>query len=471
MARILCVDDENAALQMMEMALQDGGHITVGVRNAEAALTVLDRGGVDLVISDYRMPGTSGLSLLRRLREQGNSIPVILVTGHASIEHAVTAMKEGAVDYITKPLQADALRLAVEGALHVVRLERENAHLREEVSKLRSTARIIGESTSLRQILSTIEVVAPTRSTVLLEGESGTGKELLARAVHDQSDRRDGPFISINCAAMPENLVESTLFGHEKGSFTGAHKRVEGAFERADGGTLLLDEVTEMRLETQAKLLRVLQEQEFERVGGTRTLKVDVRIVATTNRDMAELVQERVFREDLFYRLTVVPLKVPPLRDRQGDLPLLVQYFAQRTAQDLGRPMPRVSSEALEFLAEHPWPGNIRELSHAVERAVILNQGLTLSVASFKRTGLGGGATWGNGGGIVIGEEGPLEDPTIPDGVTLRLGSYLVSEAEQELIALALAACNQNKTHAAELLGMNVRTLRKKLNTPSDTPS
>lgn len=465
MARILCVDDQDAALQIMEMALQAGGHSTVGVRNAEAALSVLDRGGVDLVVSDYRMPGTSGLALLRRLREQGNHVPLIIVTGHASIEHAVTAMKEGAVDYITKPLQADALRLAVEGALHVVRLEKENADLRDEVLKLRGSKRIVGESTSLRQILSTIGVIAPTRSTVLLQGESGTGKELLARAVHDQSDRKDGPFISINCAALPDNLVESTLFGHEKGAFTGAHKRVEGAFERADGGTLLLDEVTEMRLETQAKLLRVLQEQEFERVGGTRTLKVDVRIVATTNRDMAELVQEKVFREDLYYRLSVVPLWVPPLRDRQGDLPLLVQHFALRAAEDIGRPIPTIAPEALDFLSAHSWPGNIRELSHAVERAVILNQGPTLSVAAFKKTGFASAPTSEMGGGN--GGSGLETDEA--ESVTLHLGSFQVSEAERELIELAMKASGQNKTHAAQLLGINVRTLRKKLNEPSDT--
>ncbi len=451
----------------MEMALQEGGHVTLGVRNAEAALALLDRGGVDLIISDYRMPGVSGLALLRRLKEQGTKVPLILVTGHASIEHAVTAMKEGAVDYITKPLQADALRLAAEGALHVVRLEKENAHLRDEVSKLRSSARIVGDSPALRQILQTIAVVAPTRSTVLLEGESGTGKELLARMIHDQSQRHEGPFVSINCAAMPENLVESTLFGHEKGAFTGAHKRVEGAFERADGGTLLLDEVTEMRVETQAKLLRVLQEQEFERVGGIKTLKVDVRIVATTNRDMMELVRERLFREDLYYRLTVVPIRIPPLRERHGDLPLLVQHFARHTAQEVGRPVPSISSEAMEFLSRHHWPGNIRELSHSVERAVILTQGPSLTVASFSKTGLGAGA--GSSSDSVPGPTPSAGDGDLSSGIVLQLDSYQVVEAERELIWLAMKESDQNKTHAAELLGINVRTLRKKLNAPSDT--
>jgi len=464
-AKILCVDDEVAALERMEATLAEVGHVTVGVDNAEAALNVLARGHIDLVVSDYRMPDGSGLGLLQAMVEGGIPAPLIMVTGHGSIEHAVSAMKEGAVDYITKPWNPEALRIAVDQALQLVRLRRENEQLRQELSKLRSTGHIIGDSSALRGVLETIGLVAPTRSTVLLMGESGTGKELLARTLHDQSERSDGPFISINCAAIPENLVESTLFGHERGAFTGAHRRVEGAFERADKGTLLLDEVTEMRLETQAKLLRVLQEQEFERVGGSRPLKVDVRIVATTNRNMEELVREGLFREDLFYRLTVVPLRVPPLRERREDIPLLVRHFVAKVAQENGRSPLLVSEGALDVLLDHDWPGNVRELSHAVERAVILEQGDSLTAAAFRGAGLGvpTTSTPGSLNGRTEGREAGLDE------VFLRLNSHRLDEAEEELIRLAMSASEENKTHAASLLGINVRTLRKKLNQPADT--
>ena len=467
MAKILCVDDELAALRTLERALEGTGHQTVGVENLDAAITVLERGGIDLVVSDYRMPGGSGLDLLQAISERALDTPLIMVTGYGSIEHAVAAMKEGAVDYITKPWTSDELRIAVEQALEMVRLREENARLKAEISRLRSGARIVGESDSLRHVLETIGLVAPTRSTVLLTGESGTGKELLARTVHDQSERRDGPFISINCAAMPENLVESTLFGHERGAFTGAHRRVEGAFERADKGTLLLDEVTEMRLETQAKLLRVLQEQEFERVGGGRTLKVDVRIVATTNRDMEELVREGHFREDLFYRLSVVPLRVPSLRERRDDIPLLVRHFVDKAAREIGRPALTVSRDAMEMLLSHHWPGNIRELSHSVERAVIFEQGSTLTLAAFRRTGLGSGYVARPSEADVALAAANGDEPL--SGVFLKLNSHRLDEAEDELIRLAMSASDENKTHAANLLGINVRTLRKKLNQPADT--
>jgi len=467
LAKILCVDDEVAALERVEAALAAVGHTTVGVSNAEAALNVLARGDVDLVISDYRMPDGSGLGLLQSMVEGGVEAPLIMVTGHGSIEHAVAAMKDGAVDYITKPWTPEGLRIAVDQALQMVRLRRENAQLRQEISQLRGGGRIIGDSSGLRQVLETIALVAPTRSTVLLTGESGTGKELLARTLHDQSERREAPFISINCAAIPENLVESTLFGHERGAFTGAHRRVEGAFERADKGTLLLDEVTEMRLETQAKLLRVLQEQEFERVGGSRSLKVDVRIVGTTNRNMEELVREGLFREDLFYRLTVVPLRVPPLRERKQDIPLLVRHFVSRVASENGRGTLAVSEGALALLMAHDWPGNVRELGHTVERAVILEPGSSLTASAFRRAGLG--AQPPTAGVTPAHPRSEGREPDL-DGVFLNLNSHRLDEAEEELIRLAMSASDENKTHAADLLGINVRTLRKKLNQPADTP-
>ena len=465
MARILCVDDERAALERVEAALTQVGHDTVKVENIDAALNVLSRGDVDLVLSDYRMPDGSGIGLLRAMAEQGLDTPLIMVTGHGSIEHAVESMKEGAVDYLTKPWTAEGLRIAVDRALRVVRLSRENEALRQEITKLKVGHSIVGDSPQLRQVLETIGLVAPTRSTVLLTGESGTGKEVLAKTLHEQSERREGPFICINCAAIPDNLVESTLFGHERGAFTGAHRRVEGAFERADRGTLLLDEVTEMRLDTQAKLLRVLQEQEFERVGGSGPVKVDVRILATTNRDMEDFVREGRFREDLFYRLSVVPLRVPPLRERRDDIPLLVRHFAAKVAAANGRPVPTVSDAALDVLMAHDWPGNVRELSHAVERAVVLEPGDALTVAALRRAGVGPASA-----GHLVEGNGPSrrEAPGL-DGVFLHLNTHRLDEAEQELIRLAMSATDENKTHAAGLLGINVRTLRKKLNQPADT--
>ena len=303
MATILCVDDEPSVLMILEDALVRAGHESVGARSVADAMDVLARGGVDLIISDYRMPGQTGLEFLGILSREGYDVPLIMLTGHASIEHAVASIKAGAIDYITKPIRAQQLELAVDMALEFVRLRRENAALKRELMEFRSERQIIGESAAIRRIQQTVAMAAPTRASVLLQGESGTGKELFARAVHDQSDRRDGPFIQLNCAAMPEGLIESVLFGHEKGAFTGAVKRVEGAFERAHRGTLLLDEVSEMRLDLQAKLLRVLQEREFERVGGTSSIRVDVRVIATTNRDLGEDAAAGTFRQDLYYRL------------------------------------------------------------------------------------------------------------------------------------------------------------------------
>ena len=460
MATILCVDDEAASVLILEDALQRAGHRTIGVHNVQAALNVLARGGVDLIVSDYRMPEETGLEFLADLEREGLDVPLVMVTGHASIEHAVAAIKAGAVDYITKPVRPQQLELAVAQALEFTRLKRENAVLREEVSQFRSSRAIIGESTSLKRILETVNTVAPTRATVLFQGESGTGKELLARTVHNLSDRRDGPFISINCAALPENLVESTLFGHEKGAFTGAVKQVKGAFERAHGGTLLLDEVSEMRIDLQSKLLRVLQEQEFERVGGTAPVKVDVRIVATTNRDLAEYSAAGAFREDLYYRLAVVPFQVPPLRERMEDIPLLVQYFAARAAKDVGRTITHITPECIDLLQDYDWPGNLRELSHAVERAVILTPGGTLTPESFDRSRFGLAPGTGRGPGSGPSASAPRAQGA-PEG-TLNL-----ADMESVLIERALEATENNRTRAAELLGISVRTLRNKLNNPS----
>lgn len=474
MATILIVDDESAPLQVMEAAVRNAGHHPIPVRNVDAALKVLARGGIDLIISDYRMPGTTGLEFLAILEEKGIDVGLIMVTGYASIEHAVSAIRAGAVDYITKPIRSAQLHLAIDQALELLRLQAENEQLRREVVEFQSGREIIGDSEPLARLLETVRAVALSRVAVLLEGESGTGKELVARAVHNFSDRASGPFVSINCAALPETLVESILFGHEKGAFTGAVQTVKGAFERAHRGTLLLDEISEMRIDLQAKLLRVLQEREFERVGGTVPIRSDVRIVATTNRDLEKEVAEGRFREDLYYRLSVVPLRIPPLRDRLDDIPKLVGYFARRTAAELGRPVKTVSRAALEALQGHDWPGNVRELSHAVERAVLLAKGDRLEPEDFETPyGAGGRTALGTRPhGLARGPSSPGGDPgpTGGDGadapVRVVLDTLNLAEAESVLIQRALSATGENRTKAADLLGINVRTLRSKLNRP-----
>jgi DNA-binding NtrC family response regulator len=469
MATILHVDDEPSISLILQDTLERAGHTAIGVRSVPEALQVLARGEVDLIVSDYRMPGLTGLEFLSLLQREGYETPLIMLTGHASIEHAVASIKAGAIDYITKPVRPEQLKLAVEQALEFVRLRRENESLRREVMEFRNERQIIGESAAIRRILQTVAMAAPTRATVLLQGESGTGKELFARAIHDQSERRERPFIKLNCAALPEGLVESALFGHEKGAFTGAIKRVEGAFERAHRGTLLLDEISEMRLDLQAKLLRVLQEQEFERVGGTQPIQVDVRIIATTNRDLAEEAAAGTFRQDLYYRLSTIPVQIPPLRDRPEDIPLLAYRFALRTGAETGKPINGLDPETIRILQRYPWRGNVRELQHAVERAVILSTADVLQPSAFD------------------GERFGLTDsvhstalPDVPVRVSAGEGAMLtgngdqtvvlhtlnVGEAESILIEKALSVTGNNRTKAAELLGMSVRTLRNKLNTP-----
>jgi DNA-binding NtrC family response regulator len=473
MATILYVDDEPAIGLILEDTLERAGHAAVGARNVPEALQALARGNVDLIISDYRMPGLSGLEFLELLQQEGYDVPLIMLTGHATIEHAVTAIKAGAVDYITKPVRPDQLERSVAQALEVLRLRRENDALRREVMEFRNERTIIGESARIRRLLQTVSTAAPTRATVLLEGESGTGKELFARAIHDLSDRRDRAFIKLNCAALPEGLVESALFGHEKGAFTGAIKRVEGAFERAHQGTLLLDEVSEMRLDLQAKLLRVLQEQEFERVGGSTPIKVDVRIIATTNRNLANFAAEGRFRQDLFFRLSVIPIALPPLRERPGDIPLLAHRFAQRTATEMGKEIRGLAPETLEMLQRYDWPGNVRELQHAVERAVILSTEPVLQPSAFD--GLRFGLT-ARGTGPVPPRAPLPASASDGNGVAdassgaLVLTSLDVGEAEARLIARALEVSGGNRTRAAELLGISVRTLRNKLNAPRREP-
>ena len=470
MATILCLDDEPAIGLILQDTLERAGHEAVSAHNVPQALQALQAGTIDLIISDYRMPGLTGLEFLALLRQEGYETPLIMLTGYGSIEHAVAAIKAGAIDYITKPVRPEQLELAVNQALEVVRLRRENERLRKEVMEYRNERQIIGDSPAIRRVLQTVATAAPTRATVLLEGESGTGKELFARAIHAQSDRREGPFIKLNCAALPEGLIESALFGHEKGAFTGAIKRVEGAFERAHGGTLLLDEISEMRLDLQAKLLRVLQEQEFERVGGSVAIKVDVRIIATTNRDLAAYSAAGHFRQDLYYRLGVIPVRLPPLRERKEDIPLLAYRFASHYCHEIGKDVKGISPQALELLQQYDWPGNVRELQHAVERAVILSNEPLIPVHAFDGQRFGLSGAWSGPvparismDFLTAGVGSNTATMAVPEGAVV-LTSLNVGEAESKLIARALEVSNGNRTRASDLLGMSVRTLRNKLN-------
>ena len=456
--RILCVDDDAQILSILTTTLRRRGHDAIGAANAGEAFRIVEAGGVDLVISDFQMPGITGLELLEMLRSGGHDVPLIMLTGLASIEHAVQAMRAGATDYLAKPFDSPQLGLAVDKALEVGRLRRENEALRQEVSANRGTRRILGNSAPIRQVLQLIERAATTRATVLLSGESGTGKELVARAIHDASDRRSKAFITLNCAALPPGLIESALFGHERGAFTGAFKRVLGAFERANGGTLLLDEITEMRIELQAKLLRVLQEQEFERVGGSAPISVDVRVIATTNRAIEQEVAANRFRQDLYYRIKVLAIELPTLRERRDDIPLLANQFAAQSAAELGKAFEGFSPAAMASLEAREWPGNVRELQHAVERGVILATEPVLQAYLFDAAPKRVPSAAIEASDARHGEAGRP--------IRIELDGYNLGAAEDLLIQRALAASGNNRRKAAELLGITDRTLRKRLNTP-----
>jgi two-component system response regulator HydG len=353
----------------------------VQAEDGQADLNVLRQGDVDLLLADLRMPGLDGLELLRAAKLLTPEVEVIVLSGHGTVEEAVQAMKEGAYDFLTKPLERAYLVRTVRQALEHRALVLENRRLQRRLDELVGAGEIIGESPAIRRVLALVKQVAPTVSTVLIQGEIGTGNELVARALHEGSPRRGRPFIRVNCAALPETLLESELFGYERGAFTGAVARKEGRFELADGGTLLLDEAGDLSVTTQAKLLRVLQAGEFERLGGTRTMKADVRLVAATNQNLALLVKDRRFREDLYYRLNVITIDVPPLRERAEDIPLLAQHFLRVHASRNHRQLDGFTEAALARLRACPWPGNVRELEHAVERAVVLARGSLIDLA------------------------------------------------------------------------------------------
>ena len=374
---ILIADDEQAVRSSLERLLEFESYRVIQAADGPSALDLVRDRPVDLVLLDIKMPGMDGLEVLAQLHQENPQLPVVIISGHGSIQTAVEATRLGAFDFIEKPIDADRILLVIRNGLAQRRLLKENVSLRAEV---RQRTRIVGQHPEMLRILDTVKKVAATNVRVLIMGENGTGKEMIARALHENSPRADEPFVEVNCAAIPEELIESELFGHERGAFTGAVARRIGRFEMADGGTLFLDEVGDMSLSAQAKVLRVLQESVFERVGGTETMKVDVRVIAATNKDLLKASREGRFREDLFYRLNVVPITVPPLRERGSDIPLLAEHFLHLIGRELGQAPKKLSRTAMDALKEYAWPGNVRELKNLVERLVILAPGTTIDL-------------------------------------------------------------------------------------------
>ncbi|RMG67683.1 MAG: sigma-54-dependent Fis family transcriptional regulator [Calditrichaeota bacterium] len=443
--RILIVDDEVDALDLMEELFQKNGYETYTARNGVQALKIIREQEPDIVISDIVMPEMDGMKLLEAVSKEYPDISMIMITAHGTIETAVEAMKKGAKDYILKPLRLDEILTKVKNNAELKALMRENQYLREKLSEKYGLGNIVGKNKKMQELFNLIQDVARTSSTVLIRGESGTGKELIANAIHFNSDRVNKPFIKINCGVLAENLLESELFGHEKGAFTGAIKSKPGRFELADGGTIFLDEIGDISPNMQLKLLRVLQEGEFERVGGTETKKVDVRIIAATNRNLEEAMKEGAFRQDLYYRLNVIPIEVPPLRERKDDIPLLIEHFLNKFNQAFNKNIQGVDEEAMRCLQTYHWPGNIRELENLLERAVVLNKTGLLTVKDFPP--------------YVVNAE---PENSIPVNLDRPL-TELVDEYEKQIILVALRENNFNKLRTAEKLGIHRSTFMSKL--------
>jgi DNA-binding NtrC family response regulator len=452
-ARILLVEDRESLRTMLRHALEREGHAVVEARDEPEAIHALQQSQPSLVLSDLRLPAGDGFGVLRAVKEFDADIPVIVMTAYGSIEDAVTAMKEGALDFLAKPVDPDHLLLIVSRALERQRMAAENLLLREELAVRRGAPEIVGDDPALRKVLVGLQRAAGTDTTVLLGGESGTGKELFARTLHVLSARAEGPFVAINCAAIPENLLETELFGYEKGAFTGAVARKPGKFELAHRGTLFLDEIGDLPLGLQAKILRALEERRFERVGGTITVQVDVRLVAATNRNLRAAVATRRFREDLFFRLSVFPITVPPLRDRRHDIPVLARYFVERFCRDLKKKLMVFSPEALETLQSYAWPGNVRELQNCVERAVILTEGDIIHARNLNLA-------------FAAPPEEMESDPWAQidlSGSLADAGRRVQVEAERRKIERALQESGQNKARAAELLQIAHKVLVAKM--------
>jgi two-component system response regulator PilR (NtrC family) len=452
LSRILVVDDEESMRQLLEIALGKEGYRVTLAESGKKATDLFDKSSYDLVISDIKMPDMTGVDVLRHVKETDPSVPVIMVTAYASAETAVEALRLGAYDYLTKPFKLEELKTNIRNALERVRLKRENESLKRELKKTHGLDSMLGRSPVMNELFEHIKSVAITNSTVLITGESGTGKELAARAIHVRSPRASEPFVSINCGALPETLLESELFGHIKGSFTGATSNHKGLFEVAHRGTIFLDEIGEMSPTMQVKLLRVLQEKKIRRIGATEEVEVDVRIIAATNKDLERGVADKSFREDLFYRLNVIPIHLPPLRERKEDIALLAETFLAKSCGTSGKKITKISEEAMRRLEAHDWPGNVRELENVIERAVALEPtGVVLPERLPDKIREHRVETAPDG-------EGPSDDHGFPDeGVDF---AELVSNLEKKLLVAAMEKAGGVQTRAARLLSMNLRSFR-----------
>jgi len=455
MEPLLLVEDKNELRTMLRKALERSGYTVDEAPDGTAAIQKVRARRYLLVITDLKMPGASGLDVLRETKHADAAIPVILLTAFGSVEEAVTAMKEGAYDFLQKPVDLDHLKLLVQRAARQQEMLRENLLLREEYTARYGFPRIVGEHASIREISQQIQRIAATDSTALILGESGTGKELFARAIHHLSNRREQPFVALNCAAIPEGLVENELFGHERGAFTGAGARKVGKIDLAHHGTLFLDEIGELPLSIQAKLLRVLEERHFERVGGTQLIEVDVRIVVATNRDLQKLMQEKLFREDLYFRISAVPITIPALRDRGNDVLLLADYFLDKFSREFAKPGLELSSDAKQRLLEYRWPGNVRELQNTLERAVILADGLAI-----RADGLQLPAPKPDAESVP---QGMLPEKFSWEGSLEQVTQRAAGHVERVLLESTLRDCQWNKTRAAERLGVSPKTLLAKI--------
>ena len=460
MARVLIADDEANLRKVLRTLLDRDGHETQAVGDGEAALKAIEAGGIDILITDLKMPGMSGLDLLRAALKIDTNLPVIVITAHGSVDTAVSALKSGAFDYITKPFDKDELRLAVRKAISVRRAP--NASITPTTTG-QGRFQMVGQSSRMRDIFNIIEKIAPTPSTVLITGESGTGKELVAAAVHANSPRKDKPFIKVNCAAIPKDLMESEFFGYEQGAFTGAVSSKPGRFELADDGTLFLDEIAEIPKAMQVKLLRALQENEFERVGGVRTIHVDVRVIAATNRDLAKEIEAGRFREDLFYRLNVVPVPLPPLRERTDDIRLLAAAIIEKNNKRLNKAVKGISDAALQKLETYPWPGNIRELENVLERTVLFTEHDAIDVADLPESMFKPVAGPTPQPMPVAATASGASRPNIEAGSMKEIVKKATEELERDLIVKALDETGSNVTRAAQLLGISRKGLQNKM--------
>jgi DNA-binding NtrC family response regulator len=444
MAHILVADDARSTCKALEMILSREGHTVLTAMSGEEALAQLQQQEIDLLFCDVKMPKVDGLTVLRHIKAHDAGVAVVMMSGHSDVTTAVEAMKEGAIDYLVKPLGKDDVLRAAQKALAVRALLVENLLLKRQVRSQFTRAQVIGSSAEWRRVCETVEQVASSRATVLVTGESGTGKELIANLLHRLSSRAERPFIVLNAAAMPATLLEAELFGYEKGAFTGALQRKPGHFELADGGTLFLDEIGDMPVEVQAKLLRVLQDSTFKRLGGTRTLQVDVRVVAATNKDLVQEVVAERFRQDLYYRLNVITIHLPPLRERRQDIPLLAAYFLRKYAEENRKEVTAIQQQALQRLQTYTWPGNVRELENVMERAVVLAQGPTITEADLSLEGL------------------QVKAPPNPDGCFVLPANTTLTQIEREAIVQALRYCDGNRQAASRLLGIGPATLYRK---------